>query len=859
MKNIFSLFVIFSFLLAGVSPMTAQMSTRGKTSEPMQREKLVKFGTVEALADRRGTYIRWQMAVETDNIGFNVYRINSRGRELVNEFAVLGSKARFGADAVNGEQYSYFDASGKPGDVYVVESLTSTGAKISSDPTSASFTSDLATAAGRKFSDLSKMGARQKTQFAANALSVPPDLATEIESSAAAPDPEMQKAIAAKPGVKLAIKTDGFYRVSRAELATAGFNVNSDPSTWQLYCDGVEQAIEIVGNGDQVEFIAKAKETIESDARYYYLVVGDTAGKRMMTRVSRGTGYTPVTTNYRQTTYVKERLYYISDIINGPAENVWGRLVGSGGTNFNFTLSGIDPLASDANVEVKLQGFSTTTHSVALSINGHALPTASTVGAFPLGSTVTLPASFLVEGTNVLNMVTSVSSDYVLFDSVSVDYSRKYQAAQNQVSFYTTNYRAAKVTGFTTSNLRMFDTTAEGQPIEITDLHVSQDGSGFNIDIPAYRGRQLYAIENSAAKTVSGIEFNTPSTLSQPQHAANLVIIKYQDFTAGSNAWADYRRQQGFAVEVVDVKDIFDEYSYGQPSSAAINSFLKYASTSWQTAPSYVLLVGDASYDAKNYEGLGYLNLVPSMIVNTVYSETPSDEALADFNGDGLAELSIGRIPAQTSQQVTDALTKVQAFEQPALQSFDRGAVFAYDQPIGYDFAAMSLELRNNLPASMPAFMVDRGAPDSHNTLINQINNGRYLVNYSGHGASGTWAAADFFTNDSVPSLTNANAQSIFTMLTCLNGYFINPNADCLAEKLLKAQNGGAVAAWASSGKTTPDVQMVMGNRFFSQLAAGNIARLGDLIRDAKTMIPGGTDVRYSWVLLGDPMLKVHS
>lgn len=850
--------LVCSFLSAAAIPLSAQRSLRGQASPFAETEKNIRFGPVEALSQGRGVFVRWQMTSETDNVGFNIYRINSRGRQLANEYMVLGSKARYGADTVNGEEYSYFDTSGRLGDVYVVESLNSVGGKLLSDKVSAAYASDMAKASGRSDEDLSSMGERRKTQYAANDLTLPLDLAFEIQSSAAAPDPAAQKLIAAKPGVKLAIKTDGFYRISRLQLQTAGFDVNSNPSTWQLYCDGVEQAIDIVGNGDQIEFIAKANETIESDARYYYLIVGDTTGKRMLTRVSRGTGYVPITTNYRQTTYVKERIYYINDIINGPAENVWGRLVGTGGANFNFTLTGIDSSAKDASVEVRLQGFSSTSHSVALSINGHVLPTAAAVGAVSLGSTVTLPASYLVEGSNVLNMVTAASGDFVLFDSVSVDYSRKYQAAQDQVSFYTTNYRAAKVAGFTTSNLRMFDTTSEGQPIEITDLHVSQDASGFNIDIPAYRGRRLFAVENSSAKNVAGIEFNTPSTLSIPQHAADLVIITHSDFAAGANAWADYRRQQGITVEVVDVKDIYDEYAYGQPSSVAINSFLNYASTSWQTAPRYVLLVGDASYDAKNYEGLGYKNLVPSMIVNTIYSETPSDDALADFNGDGLAELSIGRIPALTPLHVTNALAKVQGFETPAMQSFARGAIFAYDQPIGYDFAAMSLELRNNLPASMPAFMVDRGAADSHNTLINQINNGRYLVNYSGHGASGTWAASSFFTVDSVAQLTNATNQSIFTMLTCLNGYFINPNADCLAEKLLKAQNGGAVAAWASSGKTTPDIQMVMGNRFFSQLAAGNITRMGDLIRDAKTMIPGGTDVRYSWVLIGDPMLKIR-
>jgi hypothetical protein len=94
-------------------------------------------------------------------------------------------------------------------------------------------------------------------------------------------------------------------------------------------------------------------------------------------------------------------------------------------------------------------------------------------------------------------------------------------------------------------------------------------------------------------------------------------------------------------------------------------------------------------------------------------------------------------------------------------------------------------------------------------------------------------------------------------MLTCLNGYFVQPN-DSLSEVLIKNPNGGAAATWASSGLTTPDVQEQMATRFFSQLGAGNITRIGDLIKDAKTAITFGRDVRLSWVLLGDPAMKVR-
>jgi hypothetical protein len=196
--------------------------------------------------------------------------------------------------------------------------------------------------------------------------------------------------------------------------------------------------------------------------------------------------------------------------------------------------------------------------------------------------------------------------------------------------------------------------------------------------------------------------------------------------------------------------------------------------------------------------------------------------------------------------------------------------IFASDEPNGYDFEGSSNRLRNQLPQAVNSIMINRTAADSRTKLLAEINNGRFFVNYSGHGTASAWVndgflgKVDFTGNQTsnppkLPAINNTNL-TIFTMLTCLNGYFISADptaaSDGLAEAMLKESNG-AVASWASSGLTTPDIQEVMAMRFYSQLGAGNFNRLGDLIKDSKTSVSGGRDVRLSWVLLGDPTLRV--
>ena len=87
-------------------------------------------------------------------------------------------------------------------------------------------------------------------------------------------------------------------------------------------------------------------------------------------------------------------------------------------------------------------------------------------------------------------------------------------------------------------------------------------------------------------------------------------------------------------------------------------------------------------------------------------------------------------------------------------------------------------------------------------------------MSYSGHGSLDVWNGA-ILTSSDAANLTNRENLAIFVMMTCLNGYFQDPLADGLAEALVKAERGGAVAAWASSGISAPGEQAVMNRELF--------------------------------------------
>ncbi|HXI90164.1 MAG TPA: C25 family cysteine peptidase [Blastocatellia bacterium] len=144
---------------------------------------------------------------------------------------------------------------------------------------------------------------------------------------------------------------------------------------------------------------------------------------------------------------------------------------------------------------------------------------------------------------------------------------------------------------------------------------------------------------------------------------------------------------------------------------------------------------------------------------------------------------------------------------------------------------------------------------EAKTALIDAINRGQKIVNYTGHGNVNQWRT-DLLTNADAGLLTNQNHLAVFMMMTCLNGYFDAPALSSLAEGLMKTDSGGAVAVWASSGMTTADEQALMNREFYRQLFANRGITLGEAIKRAKGAVGDG-DVRRTWILLGDPSMRV--
>jgi hypothetical protein len=568
---------------------------------------------------------------------------------------------------------------------------------------------------------------------------------------------------------------------------------------------------------------------------------------------------------YLYTAQLKEKLIYFSALLNGEADNFFGQIIAGSPTTETLSLdSAQTESGATVRFETALQGVSSQPHSVAVLLND------VTVGTLNFGSldhkqqSFDLAPSLLREGANTVKFVPANSGDVSLIDFVRVSYPRAFQAVADSLSFSARSSQSITAGGFTTPDIKVLDLT---NPLAVQEIHPVVQGSAgaFTITVPALdshakASRNLVAFRANSFLHPAFVTANQPSTLNNAGNAADFLIISHRDFIASLAPLVAQRQAQGFTVRAIDVEDVYDEFSFGQHSSQALTDFLARARAQWSLAPRYLLLVGDGSYDPQNHLGFGNFDFVPTKLVDTVFMETASDDALADFDGDGIPELSVGRLAVRTAAEADREVAKIVNFSpanvpQTALMVADAQGTYFFDFEGANDSAA------TQLPAGMTVQKVYRRLEPSdavaRTDIINKINQGVALVNYSGHGTIDVWTSAPIFSQTDALGLSNGNRLPLVVVMDCLNGYFVAPNVDCVGEAFLKAANGGAVASFASSGLTIPTGQHQMSQKLYQLIYGAQSIPLGDATRQAKAATTD-LDVRRSWILFGDPSLKIR-
>ena len=378
------------------------------------------------------------------------------------------------------------------------------------------------------------------------------------------------------------------------------------------------------------------------------------------------------------------------------------------------------------------------------------------------------------------------------------------------------------------------------------------------------RQRTLFAFSAETVGAVDFVRLNQPSSWHADTNAFDYVVVSHGNFTAQMAPLKALRDREGLHSAIVDIDDVYDEFSFGEKTPQALRDFLQWAHTTWQTKPRFVVLAGDATTDPRDYEGLGDGDFVPtkSVSMTQVAQETASDDWFVDYDDDGLPDTAIGRLSVRTADQAAAVVAKIVGYNPASQEPWTRNLLLVADEHDGTtNFEEATHGLSDSLRTDYSTTQIavgSLGVDAAHDALQQAVNAGHLIVNYSGHGSSDIWGSnGTLLRRDDIASWQTVGRLPLVVAMNCLNGMFNTIfDEESLAETMQRAPNGGAIAVWASSTTTAPATQAVVNQELYSLIFGGTNPAIGEAVAAAKRVVTN-TDLRRSWIFFGDPAMHL--
>jgi len=752
------------------------------------------------------------------------------------------------------------------------------------------------------------------------------------------------------PLYKIIVDHDGLYKMTPDDLRTAGMDVGQiDPTTFHLSSEGQDVAIYVAGeadqefnNGDYIAFYGQkfngerlaqqyADENINwvtytqqlttgvyvpwhpafnatmaekyTDKNVYWLTVGGTPGPRMAKTDASPVGSSaPVPSSYLTTVHAEQSMRWLTWHFTGEDTWFWDIVQDWITHSYTTTLTALATEAYSATVRGEVVATNTNDsnspdHHTRFTLNTRVTPLSDALwdGKSRFKFESQIPQSALVEGVNQLQFVninspSSVLYPYMGFDWFEIDYNRRFQAENNKILFpgEAGGARKYRIGGFMSLDIQIYEVTSPLTPTQIVSPSVS--GSGpytVTFAVTPTLGAQYFAVGSTAVQTPE-ISIYSPADLSSSANGADYIFITHPDFITTAQVLADYRSSQGLRTRVINIDDIINEFNNGIYHPIAIKNFLAYAFYHWQPpAPSYVLLVGDGTWNFKQFNtgryGSETIYMPPNLgWVDPWQGEVDATNLLATIVGnDPIPDLFIGRLPVNSAVELDAVINKIIDYEQTPNQDWQRNFTFVADNvpdPAG-DFEASAEYLISNYVK--PGFTANRiyvsdycpptnpptPCPAAKAAITSTLNTtGTLLMTYIGHGAVQNWSKEQIFTNNDIPLLNNSDQLPLIFSLTCMDGYWIGPHGPIsvlgpsLIEEIVRADAKGAVSAFAPGGLGVSTGHDSLARGFYKSIFEDGNWILGPATLSARlSLFASGSnfDLINTYNIIGDPALRL--
>jgi hypothetical protein len=537
--------------------------------------------------------------------------------------------------------------------------------------------------------------------------------------------------------------------------------------------------------------------------------------------------------------------------------------------SFPFTVTNLSSVPESSRLEVWLQGATdfpeSPDHHVRVYVNGTLVSEEWWDGEEGVHLVGELGPGLLHDGENTLEIEevgdTEAAYSMVMLDRFDVSYPAQLAAEQGVLDgSFSESGTARALSSPGVGESLVLDVTGE-YPKWLTGVSLVEGVLSFR----AEAGRKYLAV---SAASVLQPEVRKPlaSDLKNEDSGAEYVVIGPRVFLEAAEPLVAHRRSEGLVSKAVAIEEVYSEFGYGEKTPESIRELLSYAYHHW-SEPSlrYVLLLGDATYDTKDYLGTGVENHVPVKMLKTRYIWTASDPWLGAVNGeDILPDVAVGRLSAASVEEVKRLVEKILAYETGETDPLAPVVLVTDNPDVAGNFVADADELASGVLSAetiQKIYLTELGTAATRSAILQAFDEGASLMSYMGHGSIHLWANENLFNIWQVPSLSPQSQQPILLTMNCLNGYFHFPYFNSLSEELLKAEGKGVIAAFSPSGLSLNDPAHKFHKALLDQMVNQGHERLGDAVLAGQAVYADTgafPELLSIYHLLGDPALKLR-
>ena len=607
------------------------------------------------------------------------------------------------------------------------------------------------------------------------------------------------------------------------------------------------------------------------------------AGRRLSTqKFSFSTGADDATLNQ---SYYTEANAWTGPIIYGPNAMV-GTSAGSPTSYSNtFTLknfvnsAGVNPVFS-----MGVHGHSTGQHIIKVNVS-NALgdidskeigsSTFSGYGGSKISSDLALNTNVATDGTvNVkVKSISASTADYFGISFYTVTYPQTLNV--NGVNSALLNFKASSgaksiipITGASAGTV-VYDISDPYKPVALTNgtfdsgtstltVEVSRtSGAGLKLFIvnPAYSIASLSSIKNVNFQPIfekanNGVSARTPSGAINPAAFDYLIITNddtdpsgdpERDLRSGAIAYArDFRTEQlggSYSALVMDIRTIYDQFNYGEPSAMAIRRFVDY-------------MIQNGKRPKHNLLLLGISVSLPRLLIKEMPGEVPtfgdpgSDillvAGLTNSPNQDLPAIPIGRIVAFNKTELANYQAKIIEYQTQTNESTEESLAWRKKvvHLVGAQFQSELAEFKGvftgvesyvkSLDNTRSVKTISNDAAANSNTVVAQqttapmaaeVNPGVGMIAYYGHGAQNSTIYNIGKVSESAYGYTANHKYPVIYFNGCgVGNEFTARNTHSISADWIAGANKGAIAIICNSYKSYVSPTKIYINQLYQQI-----------------------------------------